>query len=126
MYFENGPMFLFSIEGLVGDWISYSRILALGLSTFGLAMAFNIVGEMMVGITPYLLPVVAVLLLTLHEFNLLLQTLGAAVHSIRLQFVEFFGRFYQGGGELFQPFGRERVYTRPRNVSLGLVGRDRK
>jgi len=112
MAFEGGLMFLFDIEGLLGDWISYTRILALGLSTFGLAMAFNIVGEMLVDITPYLIPVVFILLFVLHIFNLLLQTLGAAVHSIRLQFVEFFGRFYEGGGELFDPFGREREFTR--------------
>ncbi|MFW3145360.1 MAG: V-type ATP synthase subunit I [Thermoplasmatota archaeon] len=124
LFFEVGPMFLFSIEGLMGDWISYSRILALGLSTFGLAMAFNIVGEMMVGITPYLLPVVAILLLALHIFNLLLQTLGAAVHSVRLQFVEFFGRFFEGGGELFQPFGRERAYTKSHTDIIGAEGRE--
>ncbi|MGA1848821.1 MAG: V-type ATP synthase subunit I, partial [Thermoplasmatota archaeon] len=110
--FEGGFMFLFDIEGLLGDWISYTRILALGLSTFGLAMAFNIVGEMLVDLTPVLIPVVIIMLFFLHIFNLLLQTLGAAVHSIRLQFVEFFARFFEGGGELFEPFGREREFTR--------------
>jgi V/A-type H+-transporting ATPase subunit I len=111
LVFEVGPMFLFDIEGLLGDWISYTRILALGLSTFGLAMAFNIVGEMLVDIHWALVIVVVIILLVLHVFNLLLQALGAAVHSIRLQFVEFFGRFYEGGGELFEPFGREREFT---------------
>jgi V/A-type H+-transporting ATPase subunit I len=111
LFFEVGPMFLFNIEGLLGDWISYTRILALGLSTFGLAMAFNIVGEMLVDIHWGLVVVVVVLLLVLHVFNLLLQALGSAVHSIRLQFVEFFGRFFEGGGELFEPFGREREFT---------------
>ncbi|MGA1873039.1 MAG: V-type ATP synthase subunit I [Thermoplasmatota archaeon] len=111
LFFEVGFMFLFNIEGLLGDWISYTRILALGLSTFGLAMAFNIVGEMLVDIHYVLIPIVAVLLLFLHVFNLLLQTLGSAVHSIRLQFVEFFGRFFEGGGESFEPFGREREHT---------------
>jgi V/A-type H+-transporting ATPase subunit I len=124
MAFEGGAMFLFDIEGLLGDWISYTRILALGLSTFGLAMAFNIVGEMLVDITPLLIPVVFILLFILHIFNLLLQTLGAAVHSIRLQFVEFFGRFYEGGGELFEPFGREREFTRhPAEAGMGGVPR---
>ncbi|MGA1793291.1 MAG: V-type ATP synthase subunit I [Thermoplasmatota archaeon] len=111
LFFEIGFMFLFNIEGLLGDWMSYTRILALGLSTFGLAMAFNIVAEMLVDIHPFLIPVVALLLLFLHVFNLLLQTLGSAVHSIRLQFVEFFGRFFEGGGEPFKPFGREREFT---------------
>lgn len=111
LFFEVGPMFLFDIEGLLGDWISYTRILALGLSTFGLAMAFNIVGEMLMDIHWSLVIVVVILLFSLHIFNLLLQALGAAVHSIRLQFVEFFGRFFEGGGELFEPFGREREFT---------------
>ncbi|MBN1538527.1 MAG: V-type ATP synthase subunit I [Candidatus Thermoplasmatota archaeon] len=111
LIFEVGAMFLFNIEGLVGDWISYTRILALGLSTFGLAMAFNIVGEMLVDIHAAMIPLVVILLVFLHVFNLLLQTLGAAVHSVRLQFVEFFSRFFEGGGELFTPFGREREYT---------------
>ncbi|MEA3559502.1 MAG: V-type ATPase 116kDa subunit family protein [Candidatus Thermoplasmatota archaeon] len=117
--FEIGFMFMFNIEGLLGDWISYTRILALGLSTFGLAMAFNIVGEMLYEISWLLVPVVVVLLLALHVFNLLLQTLGAAVHSIRLQYVEFFGRFFEGGGELFEPFGVERTYTKSSYLNEG-------
>jgi V/A-type H+-transporting ATPase subunit I len=110
--FEAKGMVLFNIEGYVGDWISYTRILALGLSTFGLAMAFNIVGRMLVDASLAMLPVVILLLVFLHIFNLLLQALGAAVHSLRLQFVEFFGRFYEGGGRTFEPFGMERVHTR--------------
>ncbi|MGA1820207.1 MAG: V-type ATP synthase subunit I [Thermoplasmatota archaeon] len=109
--FEVGIMFFFNIEGLLGDWISYTRILALGLSTFGLAMAFNIIGEMIIDIHPIFIPVVAILLALLHIFNLLLQTLGSSVHSLRLQFVEFFSKFFEGGGELFRPFGREREFT---------------
>ncbi len=111
LVFEVGAMFMFDIEGYLGDWISYSRILALGLSTFGLAMAFNIVGVMLIDITPFLIPVALILLIFLHIFNLLLQTLGSSVHALRLQYVEFFGRFYEGGGILFKPFGRERTYT---------------
>lgn len=110
---EAKGMVLFDIEGFVGDWISYTRILALGLSTFGLAMAFNIVGKMLVDASLAMIPVVILLLILLHIFNLLLQALGAAVHSLRLQFVEFFGRFYEGGGRSFEPFGMERIYTRP-------------
>jgi V/A-type H+-transporting ATPase subunit I len=110
---EAKGMVLFDIEGFVGDWISYTRILALGLSTFGLAMAFNIVGKMLVDASLAMIPVVVLLLILLHIFNLLLQALGAAVHSLRLQFVEFFGRFYEGGGRSFEPYGMERIHTRP-------------
>jgi len=109
--FKDKGMTFFSIEGYMGDLISYTRILALGLSTFGLAMAFNIVAGMVADISWLFAPVVLVMLVVLHVFNLLLQTLGSTVHSLRLQFVEFFGRFYEGGGRLFQPMGRERTYT---------------
>lgn len=108
---DSKGMVLFDVEGYLGDLISYTRILALGLSTFGLAMAFNIVGKMLVDIHVAMIPIVILLLVFLHIFNLLLQALGAAVHSLRLQFVEFFGRFYEGGGVQFDPFGMERIHT---------------
>jgi V/A-type H+-transporting ATPase subunit I len=92
--------------------ISYTRILALGLSTFGLAMAFNIIAEMIMDLAGFLIPVAVVLLALLHVFNFLIQILGGFVHALRLQYVEFFGKFYSGGGTLFSPFGRERVLTR--------------
>ncbi len=123
LVFEVGAMFMFNIEGYLGDWISYSRILALGLSTFGLAMAFNIVGVMLIDITPFLILAAIPMLIFLHIFNLLLQTLGSAVHSLRLQYVEFFGRFYEGGGVLFKPFGRERTYTSAGEIPLERGGR---
>ena len=113
LVFETKVMTFFAIEGLIGDIVSYARILALGLSTFGLAMAFNIVGGMVGGITPILLPVSALMLAVLHVVNLPLQMLGGFVHSLRLQYVEFFGKFYEGGGSEFEPFGRERLHTRP-------------
>lgn len=110
--FEAKVMTFFSIEGIIGDVVSYARILALGLSTFGLAMAFNIIGEMLGGMTPLLFPVAALLLAVLHVVNLPIQMLGGFVHSLRLQYVEFFGKFYEGGGRKFEPFGRERQHTR--------------
>ena len=111
LFLEAGPMFIFSIEGYVGDLMSYSRILALGLSSFGLAFAFNVIVELLMGISPFLVPVGIVLLVSLHVLNLFLQILGGAIHSLRLQYVEFFGKFYEGGGNLFKPFGRIRTTT---------------
>ena len=46
-----------------------------------------------------------------HGFNIGLSTLGAFVHNSRLQYIEFFGKFYEGGGHLFKPFGSEKKYT---------------
>lgn len=108
-----GPIGFFGITGYVGDWLSYARLLALGLATSGMALAFNVVGELI----PALVPVVGIILLPIvlvlaHTANLGIQALGAGVHSLRLQYVEFFNRFYEGGGEEFDPFKIKRRYTR--------------
>lgn len=108
-----GPIGFFGITGYVGDWLSYARLLALGLATSGMALAFNVVGELI----PSLVPVVGIILFPVvlvlaHTANLGIQSLGAAVHSLRLQYVEFFNRFYEGGGEPFDPFHMKRTYTR--------------
>ena len=112
LFVNNGPMGFFELTGYIGDWLSYARLLALGLATAGMAMAFNIVAELLPSLVPYagivLAPVVLVLA---HLVNLLLQALGAGVHALRLQYVEFFGRFYDGGGRRYTPFHIERKYT---------------
>jgi V/A-type H+-transporting ATPase subunit I len=108
-----GPLGLFDITGYIGDWLSYARLLALGLGTTGMALAFNIVAQ----IIPDMIPVVGIIfvpiiLIFAHTANLGLQTLGAGVHSLRLQYVEFFNRFYSGGGKKYEPFSIERKYTK--------------
>jgi len=108
-----GPLGFFDITGYIGDWLSYARLLALGLATTGMALAFNIVAQ----IIPQMIPVVGIILTPIiliiaHAANLGLQTLGAGVHSLRLQYVEFFNRFYEGGGKRFQPFSIKRKYTK--------------
>lgn len=108
-----GPLGFFDITGYIGDWLSYARLLALGLGTTGMALAFNIVAQ----IIPQMIPVVGIIftpiiLIIAHVANLGLQTLGAGVHSLRLQYVEFFNRFYEGGGKRFQPFSIKRKYTK--------------
>ena len=114
---HSGPLGLFDITGYIGDWLSYARLLALGLGTTGMALAFNIVAE----IIPDMIPVVGVvftpiILIIAHAANLGLQTLGAGVHSLRLQYVEFFNRFYEGGGTKFEPFSIKRKYTKIKDV----------
>ncbi len=113
VFLHSGPIGFFGITGYVGDWLSYARLLALGLATSGMALAFNVVAELV----PALVPVVGIILLPillviLHTANLGIQALGAAVHSLRLQYVEFFNRFYEGGGKEFDPFQTKRRYTR--------------
>ena len=113
LFVSTGPIGFFDITGYVGDWLSYARLLALGLATAGMALAFNVVSQLI----PSMIPVVGIiflpiLLIILHVVNLALQALGAGVHSLRLQYVEFFNRFYEGGGHEFVPFKLNRKYTR--------------
>jgi len=109
---NNGAMGLFDVTGYIGDWLSYARLLALGLATAGMALAFNIVAELLPTIIPYVgVVLIPVVLVFAHFANLLIQALGAAIHSLRLQYVEFFGRFYEGGGRKFVPFQIRRKYT---------------
>jgi V/A-type H+-transporting ATPase subunit I len=112
-FIHAGPLGFFDVTGYIGDWLSYARLLALGLGTTGMALAFNIVGE----IIPQMIPVVGIIfvpiiLIFAHTANLGLQTLGAGIHSLRLQYVEFFNRFYEGGGKKFVPFSIKRKYTK--------------
>ena len=114
-----GPLGFFDITGFVGDWLSYARLLALGLATSGMALAFNIVAKLFADMMPIEivgLIIMVILLVLTHAINLGLQTLGAGVHSLRLQYVEFFNRFYEGGGHEFKPFSIKRKYTKIEEV----------
>ncbi len=113
VFLHTGPIGFFGITGYVGDWLSYARLLALGLATSGMALAFNVVAELIPALVPIVgIVLLPILLVILHTANLGIQALGAAVHSLRLQYVEFFNRFYEGGGKEFDPFQTKRRYTR--------------
>ncbi|MBS3778682.1 MAG: V-type ATP synthase subunit I, partial [Candidatus Thermoplasmatota archaeon] len=113
LLYASGPIGFFNITGYVGDWLSYARLLALGLATAGMALAFNVVSQLLGEMIPFIGIVVTVLLLlVLHMVNLAISALGAGVHSLRLQYVEFFNRFYEGGGHEFTPFKIKRKYTK--------------
>ncbi len=95
----------YGITAFIGDILSYCRLLALGLTTSIVAMAFNLLAGMLRDI-PYIgMFLFVVMLVGGHAFNFLISALGAFVHSMRLLFVEFFGRFYEGGARPFQPLG---------------------
>jgi len=98
--------------GYFSDILSYSRLLALGLATSALAFAVNLIAEI-VGGTAVVGSVLAVMVLIIgHVFALVINTLGAFIHSARLQFVEFFGKFISGTGRAFTPLSRsERHIT---------------
>ncbi len=110
--YTRGPVGFFSITGYVGDWLSYARLIALGLSTSGMALAINVVGELAIGVPIIGVVLFVVVMILAHIANLLMQSLGAAIHSLRLQYIEFFNRFYEGGGRKFTPFKINRKYTK--------------
>ena len=99
------------IAGSLGDILSYSRLFALGLATGIIANVVNTMA-MMTWNAPYFGKVATVgILIGGHIFNLVINALGGFIHTARLQFVEFFTKFYESGGEAFKPFKREHVYT---------------
>ena len=99
---------LYNITGYVGDLVSYSRLMALGLSGGCIASAFNMLITQMSGW--YAIVVIPLLFALIHIFNLGLSLLGAYVHTARLQYVEYFGKFYEGGGKQFEPFTVSEKY----------------
>ncbi len=100
-----GIMGSYGISAFIGDTLSYCRLLALGLTTSIVAMSFNLIGGMVKGF-PYVGTIFFILILVVgHLFNFGISVLGAFVHSMRLIYVEFFGRFYETGARPFQPLG---------------------
>jgi V/A-type H+-transporting ATPase subunit I len=108
---RHGALGFFNLTGFLGDWLSYARLLALALATGGIAMTVNILAQMVAGDHPLSILLAVLIFIIGQTFNFVLQTLGAFIHSLRLQFVEFFGKFYVGGGKAFSPFSARRDVT---------------
>lgn len=105
-----GAYDLYNVTGWLSDVLSYSRLLALGLATGVIASVINQMASMfgsgVVGAIGFIL-----VFLVGHTLNLAINLLGAYVHTNRLQFVEFFGKFYEGGGKAFEPFKADTKYV---------------
>ena len=107
--FLKGLYGLYGVTGYLSDILSYSRLLALGLATGVIAQVFNKMGTM-AGNGPIGVIVFVLVFLVGHTMNIAINLLGAYVHTNRLQFVEFFGKFYEGGGKKFSPFSVNTKY----------------
>lgn len=105
-----GAYDLYNITGWLSDVLSYSRLLALGLATGVIASVINQMGSML-GTNIFGIIGFIVVFIFGHIFNMAINLLGAYVHTNRLQFVEFFGKFYEGGGRPFNPFKEETKYV---------------
>jgi V/A-type H+-transporting ATPase subunit I len=103
-----GAYNLFSTIFYVGDVLSYLRLMALGMVTAGIAMAVNVIAKICLDI-PYGIGVIAMILILVggHGFNLAMSGLGAFVHTLRLQYVEFYPKFFVGGGRQFVPLNKK-------------------
>ncbi len=107
-----GVLSLYNSINFFSDILSYSRLLALGLATSALAFAINLIATMIGGMVPYVGTILMVIILIVgHLFNIAVNVLGAFIHSSRLQFVEFFGKFITDNGRAFTPFKREERYV---------------
>ena len=105
-----GAYDLYNITGRLSDVLSYSRLLALGLATGVIASVVNQMGSM-AGKGIFGAIVFIIVFIIGHVFNLAINLLGAYVHTNRLQYVEFFGKFYEGGGREFHPLRADTKYV---------------
>lgn len=109
---------LYNITSYISDILSYSRLLALGLATGVIATVVNTMGSLAgSGIIGSI--ILLVVFVFGHTFNLAINALGAFVHSSRLQYIEFFGKFYEDGGEAFEPFRKNTKYVKLVNDTDG-------
>ena len=98
-------------SGYLGDILSYSRLLALGLSTGVIATVINLLGTMPGNKVAKLILFIIVFLLG-HTANIAINLIGTYVHTNRLQYVEFFSKFYEGGGRSFTPLKADTKHFR--------------
>lgn len=110
-----GILSLYNLIGYFSDILSYSRLFALGLSTAVLAVVVNTFVMLFKDIPIIGIVVAALIFIIGHLFNMLIAGMGAFIHSTRLQYVEFFTKFYEGGGTPFKPF---RVITKYIKVQI--------
>ncbi|MDO5022795.1 MAG: V-type ATP synthase subunit I [Eubacteriales bacterium] len=102
---------LYGITSWVSDILSYMRLFGMGLATGVIGMVFNILIGMIWNAGFIGKPIAIVLFIVCHLFNLGINALGAYVHACRLQYIEFFGKFYEDGGRPFKPLNMQTRYV---------------
>jgi V/A-type H+-transporting ATPase subunit I len=121
---------IYGVVGMVADVISYARLMALGLATGVIAFLVNYIikffyqacfpSELSVAsaiLAVFLMAFLGFAFIVGHGFNIFINSLGGFVHTMRLHFAEFFGKFYEGGGSKFSPFKAKRTFTKLKGVS---------
>ncbi len=114
--FFGGFAKLYDGVNIVSDVLSYARLFGLGLSGSVVALVVNQICQVVLGFFPTNLVAIGYILcvpifIVGHVFNIAISTLGAYVHNCRLQYIEFYGKFYEGGGHAFMPYGTNTKYT---------------
>ena len=99
-----------NLTGFLSDILSYSRLMALSMATGVVASVFNTLGNMF-GTSAFGWIMLVVIFAIGQVFNFAINLLGAFVHSCRLEYVEFFGKFFEGGGHQFKPLFYNTKYT---------------
>lgn len=107
----SGALSLYNVTGYLGDVLSYSRLLALGLVGGAVAMIINMMSTLTGGMAFVGWIIALLIFFGGHVFSMVINILGAFVHPLRLQYVEFFGKFYNSGGSAFDPFCYRTEYV---------------
>ena len=110
--FAGGFAGIYNLINLFSDVMSYARLFGLALASGAIGLAFNSLGSMFFSIPVIGYVIGIIVLIPLHAFNMGLSLLSAYVHNIRLQYLEFYGKFFEGNGRLFSPMGEKTKYVR--------------
>jgi len=102
-----GLFSLYGITSYLGDVLSYSRLLALGMATSVIALVVNTIASMVSHIPVVGMVAMLLILIGGHLFNIAINLLSGFIHTMRLQFVEFFSKFLDAGGKEFKPFRKQ-------------------
>ncbi len=106
--FTSGLLALYNVTGYLSDVLSYARLFALGLATGVIGQVMNTLAMMCANGVGWVFTIA--IMIGGHLFNLVLNTLGAFVHAARLQYIEYFGKFYESGGKEFKPLAVKTKY----------------